>query len=331
MNSASANRGLLVRSAAWAFVLLLSPALLVAQGPSPTPKPTNSGVTPKSFPTPQQAADALIEAAAKFDLGALEKIFGSTGADIILSGEYAQDRQRATDFAAQAQQKKTVSVEPKSGTRAFLLVGDEDWPFPAPIVKGNNGWSFDAKAGEQELLYRRIGSNERDAIAICHGFVDAQYEYALQPRDGYQVNQYAQRIVSSQGKQDGLAWQGPDGNWEGPIGENIANAIDQGYSKGAPYHGYFFKVLKGQGPAAPLGELDYVVQGVMIGGFGLAAAPAEYRVTGVKTFIISQDGVVYEKDLGPESLSEFGTMERFNPDSSWSPVLDEREHQAAQN
>ena len=331
MNSAFANRRLSVRTAAWAFLLLLSPVLLLAQGPSPSPKPTTSAIRPKSFPTPQQAADALIEAAANFDLGGLEKIFGSAGADIILSGEYGQDRQRAMDFAAQAQQKETVSVEPKNGTRAFLLVGQEDWPFPAPIIKGTNGWSFDAKAGEQELIYRRIGGNERDAIAICHGFVNAQYDYALQPRDGYQVNQFAQRIVSSPGKQDGLAWQGPDGTWQGPIGENIANAIQQGYSKGASYHGYFFKVLKGQGPAAPLGELDYVVQGVMIGGFALAAVPAEYRVTGVKSFIISQDGVVYEKDLGPESLSKFGAMDRFNPDPSWTPVLDEQGNLSAQN
>jgi hypothetical protein len=138
------------------------------------------------------------------------------------------------------------------------------------------------------------------------------------------VNQYAQRIVSSPGKQDGLAWQNADGTWAGPIGEKIARAIDQGYSGGAePYHGYFFKILKGQGPAAPLGEMDFVVKGVMIGGFALVAAPAEYGETGVKTFIVSHDGVVYQKDFGPVSLAEFAKMERFNPDKSWTPVPEE--------
>jgi hypothetical protein len=215
-------------------------------------------------------------------------------------------------------------VDPKSANRAFLLVGNEDWPFPVPIVKLGAKWAFDAKAGRQELLYRRIGSNELDAIDICHGYVEAQYDYALQPREGYNVNQYAQRIISTSGKQDGLAWQNPDGSWGGPIGEKIARVIEQGYSPGAePYHGYFFKILKGQGPAAPLGQMDYVVKGIMIGGFALVAAPAEYGESGLKTFIVSQDGVVYQKDLGQATLNEFTKIELFNPDLSWKPVLEE--------
>ena len=154
--------------------------------------------------------------------------------------------------------------------------------------------------------------------------MEAQHEYALQKRDGYGANEYAQRIVSTPGKQDGLAWQNPDGSWAGPIGEKIARAIEQGYSGGAePYHGYFFKILKGQGPAAPLGEMDFVVKGVMIGGFALVAAPAENGVTGMKSFIVSHDGVVYEKDFGPATLDVFIKMERFNPDRSWKPVPEE--------
>jgi hypothetical protein len=185
-------------------------------------------------------------------------------------------------------------------------------------------WVFDAKAGRQELLYRRVGANELDAIAICRGYVEAQNEYAHQVRDGYDVNQYAQRVISTPGKQDGLAWQNADGSWGGPVGEKIAHAIELGYtSRSEPYHGYFFKVLKGQGPDAPLGQMDYVVKGLMIGGFALVAAPAEYAVTGVKTFIVSNGGVVYEKDFGPASLDEFEKMERFNPDKSWKPVLDQ--------
>jgi hypothetical protein len=275
----------------------------------------------KLFDTPQQAADALVNAAEKFDVAALTEIFGPDGGNVVFSGEFAQDRERAADFAAQAREKTKVSLDPKNGNRALVLVGNEDWPFPVPLVKRGDKWSFDSKAGRQEMLYRRIGANELDALAICRGYVEAQDEYALQPRSGYEVNQYAQRIVSTPGTQDGLAWQNPDGTWGGPIGENIARAIQQGYTSGAePYHGYFFKILKGQGPAAPLGQMDYLVKGVMIGGFALVAAPAEYRVTGVRTFMVSNDGVVYEKDLGPTTLDDFKKMQLFNPDASWTPV-----------
>ena len=303
---------------------MFRPAPVSAQQSARTAAAPAAAAGAKTFDTPQQAADALVDAAGKFDVHALEEIFGPDGDDIVLSGEYPQDRQRASAFAAEASEKKSVSVDPSRGNRAFLLVGNEDWPFPAPIVKLSGKWSFDAKAGRQELLNRRVGSNELDAIDICHGYVEAQYDYAFQKRQGYDVNQYAQRIVSAPGKQDGLAWQNPDGSWGGPIGEKIARAIEQGYSTSAePYHGYFFKILKGQGPAAPLGQMEYVVEGVMIGGFALVAAPAEYGETGVKTFIVSNDGVVYEKDFGPASLDEFIKMERYNPDKSWTPVPEE--------
>ena len=291
-----------------------------------TPAATVATAAARRFNTPQQAADALIGAAEKFDVAELAYIFGPDGEDVVFSGEFAQDRQHAANFVAEAHEKKSVSVDPKTGNRAFLLVGNEDWPFPVPLVKKSDKWSFDPKAGRQELLYRRIGANELDAIQICHGYVEAQHEYALQPQEGYDVNQYAQRIVSTPGKQDGLAWQNADGTWAGPIGEKIARAIEQGYTLGAdPYHGYFFKILKGQGAAAPLGEMDFLVKGVMIGGFALVAAPAEYGVTGVRTFIVSQDGVVYDKDFGPKTLDAFKKMERFNPDSSWTPVPEEEE------
>jgi hypothetical protein len=289
-----------------------------------TPAASSAGA--KLFDTPQQAANALVNAAEKFDVAALTEIFGPDGDDVVFSGEFAQDRKRAADFAAEAREKTKVSVDPKSGNRAFVLVGNEDWPFPVPLVKRGVKWFFDSKAGLQELLYRRIGANELDAIAICRGYVDAQHEYALQPRTGYDVNQYAQRIVSTPGKQDGLAWQDSDGTWGGPIGENIARAIEQGYTTGSePYHGYFFKILKGQGPAAPLGAMEFVVKGTMIGGFALVAAPAEYKVTGVRTFMVSHDGVVYEKDLGPKTLDEFKKMERFNPNASWTPASKEED------
>jgi hypothetical protein len=331
MKSTSPNGNLsrplwIVGAVVWAC--LSAPAVSMAQPSEPkqTPAAATATASARRFDTPQQAADALINAAEKFDVPELAYIFGPDGEDVVLSGEFAQDRQHAANFVAEAHEKKSVSVDPKTGNRAFLLVGNEDWPFPVPLVKKSDKWSFDAKAGRQELLYRRIGANELDAIQICHGYVEAQHEYALQPQEGYDVNQYAQRIVSTPGKQDGLAWQNADGTWAGPIGEKIARAIEQGYSLGAePYHGYFFKILKGQGPAAPLGEMDFLVKGVMIGGFALVAAPAEYSVTGVRTFIVSHDGVVYERDLGPKTLEEFGKMERFNPDKSWTPVAEEDE------
>jgi hypothetical protein len=325
MNSTSAKAGpLRLLWIAGTLALLSVPGHLAAQQTAAKTAPASVTFGAKTFDTPQQAADALVAAAEQFDERSLREIFGPGGEDIVFSGEYPQDRKRAADFAAEAREKKSVSVNPKKDNRAFLLVGNEDWPFPVPIVKLGAKWAFDAKAGRQELLYRRIGSNELDAIDICRGYVEAQHEYALQKREGYDANQYAQRIVSTPGKQDGLAWQNPDGSWGGPIGEKIARAIEQGYSGGAePYHGYFFKILKGQGPAAPLGEMDFVVKGVMIGGFALVAAPAEYDVTGVKSFIVSHDGVVYEKDFGPATLNEFIKMERFDPDSSWTPVLEE--------
>jgi len=297
------------------------PACVRAQQPKTNAPETPVATAHLTFDTPQSAADTLIAAANEFDVGKLAAIFGPGGEDIVFTGEFPQDKQRAADFAAEAREKMNVTIDPKTGNRAFLLVGNEDWPFPVPIVKRGARWSFDADAGRQELFYRRIGGDELDAIDVCHGYVEAQYDYAFRKRNEYEVSQYAQRIISTPGKQDGLAWQNQDGSWGGPIGEKIARAIEQGYSTGAePYHGYFFKILTGQGPAAPMGQMDYVVKGVMIGGFALVAAPAEYGVTGVKTFIVSQDGVVYEKDFGPSTLSEFAKMERFNPDKSWSPV-----------
>jgi hypothetical protein len=306
--------------------LLLATTVALGAGTQPRAsmrRTTTPAVTVKTFATPQQAATALIAAADKFDVAALEQLFGPTTKQVILSDEPAQDRERAKEFVARAHEKEDISIDPKNRNRAFLLVGKEDWPFPIPLVRRNAKWSFDTAAGRQEILYRRIGGNELDAIGIARGYVEAQHEYALKKRDGYDVNQYAQRIISSPGKQDGLAWQNADGTWGGPIGEKVARAIHEGYSAGEPYHGYYFKVLKGQGPAAPLGQLDYVVKGAMIGGFALAAAPAEYGVTGVKTFVVSQDGVVYEKDLGAKTLERFKTMDRFNPDKSWTPVPEE--------
>src|SRR6267142_1001213 len=277
----------------------------------------------KSFATPKEAAEALIQAAEKFDVPALKEILGPDGEDLVTSDDPVHDKNNANGFAARAREKNEVTVDPKNPKRAVISVGDEDWPLPIPLVDKGGKWSFDTKSGRQEVLFRRIGSNELDAIQICRGYVDAQLEYAQEKHDNAEVNQYAQKVISTPGKHDGLAWRKPDGTWEGPVAEGIAKALEQGYtSKVQPYHGYYFKVLKGQGPNTPLGQLDFVVNGAMIGGFALVAAPADYRVTGVKTFIVSYEGIVYQKDLGPNTLQIFKDTELYNPDKTWKRTDD---------
>jgi Protein of unknown function (DUF2950) len=281
---------------------------------------SEAAVKQRTFATAEAAADAIIQAAGQFDQPALVEILGSEGKSLVVSKDTVSDRTRALAFAKLAEEQHRIDLD-SSGTTATLTVGKSDWPLPIPIVKEDSTWRFDAEAGAREVLLRRIGDNELDAIQVCHGFVEAQRQYAQTRHDGSLVNQYAQRIISTPGKQDGLAWRAADGSWQGPVGERIAEVIAEGYSdRIEPFHGYYYKVLKGQGPAAPMGQIDYVVKGVMIGGFALVAAPADYLVTGVKTFMVSNDGTVYEKDLGPQTLEQFRAMEQYNPDSTWTPV-----------
>jgi Protein of unknown function (DUF2950) len=253
----------------------------------------------------------------------LMEIFGPEGKDFISSADPVRDKDLAQQFVDKAREKNSVEVKK---AKATLLIGKEEWPVPIPIVLKRGKWYFDTTTGRKEILFRRIGSNELDAIRICRGFVEAQKQYALSLHDDSGIHQYAQKIISTPGKQDGLFWQNPDGSAGGPISQGIAKAIQEGYSTTtpSPYHGYVFKVLKGQGPAAPLGRIDFVVKGAMIGGFALVATPAEYRVTGVKTFMVSHDGVVFEKDLGPDSLKIVKDMELYNPDKTWKITNDEQ-------
>ena len=277
----------------------------------------------EAFATPKKAADAVIQAAENYDVPALLKILGPDGRDLVASSDPVQDKNNAKSFAATAEQKHTIKIDPKNPDKAILSIGNDDWPLPIPIVRRTGKWYFDSKAGAQEVLYRRIGRNELDVIQVCRGYVDAQHEYAMTKHDGSAVNEYAQRVISTPGKHDGLAWKNPDGTFGGPVGENIANVLQEGYSdKSQPYHGYYFKILKGQGPAAPLGQMSFIVKGAMIGGFALAAAPAQYRVTGVKTFIVSYEGIVYQRDLGPDTLQIFKSMELYNPDKTWQRTDD---------
>lgn len=304
---------------------ILLACVLSVSGIAQTKSAARPSQSARLFDNPQQAADALIKASTKYDIPELMAIFGPDGKDFITGGDEVQDKNNAMAFAKDATEKHAVEINKANSNKAALIVGEREWPLPVPLVKKNGKWYFDAKAGRQEILYRRIGANELDAITICRGYVEAQREYALEPHDG--VNQYAQKIMSTPGKQDGLYWKNSDGTLGGPIGEQIAQALEEGYNydntrKGG-FHGYYFKILKGQGAAAPLGRLDYVIEGVMIGGFALVAVPAEYRVTGVKTFIVSNDGIVYEKDLGPDSLKIAKEMDLYNPDKTWRPTHDE--------
>jgi hypothetical protein len=292
--------------------------------PAAQPAGTSPAVEQRSFKTPEEAFDALILAAEQFDVAALKEILGPDGLELVVTADPVLDKNQSAALAAQARVKQqVVRGEPDVPGFAFLTVGDDDWPMPIPAVEEGGVWRFDPKVARAEILNRRIGANELDAIEVCRGYVEAQHEYASEKRDGSPVNQYAQHIVSTPGKQDGLAWRDADGSWQGPVGEGIARAIAEGYSdRFEPYHGYYLKILKGQGAHAPLGEMDFVVKGFMIGGFALVAAPAEYEVTGVKSFLVGHDGVVYEKDLGPTTGDQFRAMDLYDPDPTWTPVED---------
>jgi hypothetical protein len=319
------------RLAVTALVLSLCAAQVAfsqtASPPEPAAKPATAAVPPRgarAFPTAQAAASALIGAATNFDEAAIAEMFGPDGKDLVSTEDPVRDKSYALAFAALAQQGHAVVASPTNPSRATLQAGPDNWPLPVPLVKVAGKWYFDAKAGHDEVLFRRVGANELDAIEVCRGFVEAQKDFALTLHDDSRTHQYAQRIISTPGKQDGLYWKNADGSDGGPISEAVAKAIEEGYAveTASAYHGYIFHVLTGQGPAAPLGALDYVIGDAMIGGFALIATPAEYAVTGVQTFIVDYDGIVYQKDLGPDSVAVAKQITRYNPDKTWIRTYD---------
>ncbi|HKA37004.1 MAG TPA: DUF2950 domain-containing protein [Thermoanaerobaculia bacterium] len=296
---------------------ILAAALLALQG-SAAPK---AAPAEKAFSNPAQAMEALKKAVSDGDLPEMLAIFGPSGKKLVASGDDVKDKRDREKFVELANEKVELAQDKKNPNRVTVTLGKDDWPFPVPLVKTGEKWHFSTKDGLREILMRRIGGNELDAIQICRGYVEAQQQYASKPHDESGLHMYAQKIISTPGKQDGLTWYDANGKPAGPIGEAAAKALEEGYTKKTePYHGYFFKILKSQGPAAPKGKLDYVIQGKMIGGFALVAWPAEYRSTGVKTFIVSHDGIVYEKDLGPETGKVAGAMNAYNPDKTWKEV-----------
>jgi Protein of unknown function (DUF2950) len=279
---------------------------------------TSASQAQQSYPTPEDAAAALAAAVKSGSKGEILKVLGSVADDIVSSGDEVADADTRQRFISVYDTKHSIKAE--GNKSATLILGAEDFPFPIPLVNTKAGWQFDTDEGRIEVLRRRIGRNELDAIQTALAYVDAQSEYADKDR-GEGIGVYAQRIVSSPGKKDGLFWR--DDSDPSPLGELAAQASSEGYKvdgQGAPYHGYYFRILKGQGPDAPGGALNYVVNGKMIGGFALIAWPAEYGNSGVMTFLVNHAGTVYQKDLGNRTDAIASRTTLFDPDQTWKKV-----------
>jgi len=273
----------------------------------------------KTYASPEDAVNALVAALKAHDRAATLAVLGNVG-EWISSGDKVADRAVGDRFVAAYDAKHAIT---RDGDTAKLVIGNDDFPFAFPIVKTGERWRFDTEAGKDELLARRIGENELDAVKVLQAVVDAQREYASEDRNGDGVLDYAQKFASSPGKRDGLYWPAKAGEPASPLGVLVAHAAGQGYQKSdkpTPFHGYYYRMLKGQGKSAESGALDYVVKGRAIGGFAVVAYPAKYGNSGIMTFIVNQDGKVYQADLGPKSAEQAAKMQRFDPDKSWSPV-----------
>jgi hypothetical protein len=279
---------------------------------------------PKSFKSPEEAVKALAEAVKGNDTKELFAIFGPSGKELISSGDEVADKTGRDRFVKAYEEMNRLVNE--SDKKVILHVGNGDWPFPIPVVKKGGYWLFDTKAGKEEILNRRIGRNELNAIQVCLAYVDAQREYVLKDRDGDKLLEYAQRFISRKGEKNGLYWEAKEGEPQSPLGPLMAKATEEGYTgkksgeKRSPYHGYYYRILKAQGKNAPGGEYDYVVKGKMIGGFALVAYPGEYGNSGIMTFIVNQDGVVYQKNLGKDTEKIGRNMKKFDPDKTWEKV-----------
>lgn len=288
---------------------LLTVSVLAAQAQRPALK---------TFESPDAAAQAAIAAAEKDDVAELKAIFGADSKAILSCGDPAQDKQERAEFARVARSKHGIEKDPMNLHRVFLVVGPEDWPFPVPIIESNGKWSFDPAQGEMEVHARRIGANELDTVETLAGIVEAQHQYAAADRDGDGILEYARVIMSSPGKTDGLASTSGTSTLPRQVGEA---EVRPGKTKAVPLHGYYFRMLESQGPNAEGGAYSYVVDGKhMMGGFALVAWPAQYGVTGIHTFVVNQDGMVFEKDLGKPGSNPVTTVRSFDPDKSWEPL-----------
>jgi hypothetical protein len=313
-------------SIAAAGVLALAGAGAWAADPAGAPAaaaPAKAATAPQRlfYAAPEAAVNALLDAMRKDDVGALKRILGPGSANIVESGDDAADREGRQKFIAAFDRHHTL--EKTGDAKATLVIGDEAWPMPAPLVRRTQGWTFDARAGAQEIVARRIGRNELDAIQVCLAFVDMQREYAEVDRDGDDLLEYTSRLISTRGRRDGLYWEAPPGEPPSPAGPRLAQASPDTLASrdaAAPYHGYYFRVLTQGGRHAPGGARDWRVNGQLIGGIALVAWPARYRVSGVKTFKCSLEGVVYERDFGGSTAVEVAKIQAYDPGPGWAKV-----------
>ena len=274
----------------------------------------------RTFDSPEAAAQALVAAAKADDENAVVDIFGVKHRDVVVTSDKVQDREARARFARFAAEYQLLV--PQSDGRITLVVGAEGWPLPIPLVKSGAGWQFDMAAGAEEIINRRIGRDELAAIGVLRAYGELQRQYASKPRDGTKVRQFAQRLGSTPGKKDGLYWDADESKGEepSPLGPLLKDASPR--QRGAPYDGYYYKILTGQGAAAPAGRYSYIINGRMLAGFALLAWPADYGISGIKTFIVNHYGDVYEKDLGPTTAQRAPAITEYNPDSTWKPVTD---------
>jgi hypothetical protein len=312
------SRILLPRSGAFVTAVLLPSILLTSLGAC------RHAEAPPAFATPEDAVKALTGAVRANDLQRVLAIFGPDGQALIDSSDAATARRNRDIFAVAIAER--WHLEDHGPATKILVIGNEDWPFPVPLVKDGNAWRFDTAAGKEEVLARRIGRNELTAMRICRAYVVAQHIYASRPHDGKPRGTFARAFASDTGRENGLYWPTARGRKRSPLGDLLAEAADEAAARRAsagqpqPFHGYYFRILTAQGAAAPGGARDYVVNGELSGGFALVAWPAQYDVTGIMTFIVNRDGVVWEKDAGSETAAAAQAMTRYDPDSSWSAV-----------
>jgi hypothetical protein len=276
----------------------------------------------QSFPSAEEGMQALMEAAKSDNTPSLLQVLGPEAQTFINTGDPVSDRANRARFVQAYEEAHTLV--PRGETQVILQLGNDAWPFPIPLVKANTRWRFDARQGKEEILNRNIGRNELDVIQVCLAYVDAQREYYMRNPQGVALLQYASKFVSTPDKRDGLYWATTADEPPSPLGPLVARARREGYKRNAgkptPYHGYYYKILMGQGPSAPDGAYEYVVRGQIIGGFAMVAYPAQYGASGIMTFIVNHDGVVYEKDLGPNTTALAQAMTKFNPDETWKKL-----------
>ena len=313
----------LVKTALFVISLMLIAAVANAQEPGQ-----------KTFSTPQDAGKALYEAVKSGDKAATLAVLGQSSASVISSGDEVQDTKNG-EFVTQRYEQMNRWAKEVNGSQ-ILYIGAENWPFPIPLKDNAGRWYFDSKVGVKEILFRRIGKNELAAIRVCDVLVDAQRDYFEQTHDGDTVHQYAQKFTSDEGKQNGLYWKVAEGQPESPVGPLVAYATGEGYggektAAAQPFHGYFYHILKGQGANVKGGAKSYIVDGKMTGGFAFVAYPAEYRNSGVMTFLVDASGVVYQKDLGPNTVELAKQMKDYNPNPTWVVAYEGDEDETADN